>query len=174
MKILIIAVIFVWCAVTNIECVFGGQNAVDGQIPYHITIVGPDYEILCNGALITARFVLTTMSCTSLGDTSTLEIVAGFYDLDQYINRIKIKQIIDYPLKNTENINEGISLLFARRRISLMGTSSITAIGLPISSNLTLEGKIHGTVSGWCTTGVGISFYFSSTLKQIIHTFIII
>ncbi|CAG0899000.1 unnamed protein product [Darwinula stevensoni] len=137
----------------------GGIMAEPGKWPWQAAIYDKQYkEILCGGALIGERWVLTAAHCVVEG---TVRGVNDFFvylgkhyrDVlrdDELVQKKEVTLIIPHPDYDAQHYNSDIALLKLTEPANF--TDRVQLVCLPTHSDLTevnLQGGSQGWVAGW-------------------------
>ncbi|XP_031633010.1 chymotrypsin-2-like [Contarinia nasturtii] len=132
--------------------IVGGEDAVEGQFPYQISLRDKwSNQHFCGGSIITDRFMLTAAHCNYRHpDPSGMYVVAGTYRRLEGGVTIALDKITphkDFDIHaNTHSFND-ISLLRAAEKIVF--TNFIQPIALPTQN---IAGDTELVLSGWGRT----------------------
>lgn len=157
MKIVgIFLVLYIFCGIRSIECIYGGRNATLGEFPYMVSIrekIGGHY---CGGAILNKRYIVTSGACLEFyRNPNELIATAGITSLEEEGTTMDIGKMIKHPHFNMDTLAHDIALLRTAKDIKF--GKRITAIGLP-TSDLPARGGTTVTVAGWGDTVVVFEF----------------
>lgn len=135
------------------ERIFDSKPTASTQFTYQVQI--SDYfrgkmQFRCSGAIVHARFVLTTADCATMGvipPSAHQYIIAGSNELNRGIKYV-IQQRIHHPNFNEEKKENNIALLRTEKSIIFGPAIYVSIAGLPIA-DLKPDGGLSVTSSGW-------------------------
>ncbi|XP_031633012.1 chymotrypsin-2-like [Contarinia nasturtii] len=148
--------------------IVGGEDAVEGQFPYQISLrTKSSKQHFCGGSIITDRFMLTAAHCTQgqLSDPKIVYAVAGSYRRLKGGVTIALDKITPSKKYNTHKYFNDISLLRAAEKIVF--TNLIQPIALPTQN---IVGDTEVLLSGWGRTEYPISNGLPDILQFITPT----
>lgn len=169
-----------WCAVVAIverasstsdtfdngpsQRILGGSNAKRGQFPYQVSLRLPDGRHFCSGAILNARWTITTGLCVNRMQPEMIIIFAGVYrhskidGLPYLVDRIEFHQKFQ-----PGNFLNNLALLHTAYPIMYVPLF-IEPIPLPLRDT---AAGVKATVSGWGYAKV----FFLQIQFQITHIF---
>ena len=138
---------------TFLPKIVGGQNAVQGEFPYIVSLRSGSFGHFCGGSLIRSNWVLTASHCVQ--GSSPIKVVVGLHDRTDKTGTetFTTKRIIAHPQYNANTTDYDYAL------IELNGDSTFRTIELNRIEidipNLTSQNPYMVWTSGWGTTTEG-------------------
>ncbi|MFI5831371.1 serine protease [Streptomyces sp. NPDC051578] len=133
--------------------VVGGTAAAQGQFPAQLAITVSG-RLRCGGALVGADTVVTTAGCVSGVNASSLQIVAGEWQLDQVSGteqRRVVADVVIHPDYNAATHDSDLAVLHVSQPFVLnQSVAPITLVPQGSDPVPLLSGDI--TTAGWGTT----------------------
>jgi len=111
------------CGVPNrVNRIVGGQETEVNEYPWQVGIVSAGgITPWCGGTLISSQHVLTAAHCTASSTASSIEVVLGEHDIDDYQNyRVSVSNILDDPLYDSVTTQYDFSILTLAQPVTLV------------------------------------------------------
>lgn len=146
------------------ERIFDSKPTAPTQFTYQVQIsyyFRGKMKFWCSGAIVHARFVMTTADCATMGvapPSAHQYILSGSTELNRGIKYV-IQQRIRHPNFNEEKRENNIALLRTAKSIIFGPAIYVSIAGLPIA-DLKPDGGLSVTSSGWGTTRASKLFEF--------------
>jgi len=120
------------CGVPNrVNRIVGGQETEVNEYPWQVGIVSAGgITPWCGGTLISSQHVLTAAHCTASSTASSIEVVLGEHDIDDYQNyRVSVSNILDDPLYDSVTTQYDFSILTLAQPVTF--TAAVNPACLP-------------------------------------------
>lgn len=138
--------------------IVGGENAVEGQFPYQVSIRDRfSHRHFCGGAILNSRFILTAGHCTSGTYTNPIQmfVIVGVIGRDAKGTEYDVQGVTPHPQLNIRKFSNDISLL--RTKQIIVFTDFVQPIALPTQS---ISKDVPVVVTGWGQTSVKKDFFY--------------
>lgn len=158
---------FIWILnsfVVNIECIYGGQDAKEGEFPYQALIRDKTSDSTpCGGVILGPHLVLTTAICASFHKNvvivvGTMHRTNGGTEFN--VENTTLHHFFDepYPFPNGGKFGNNIALLRTSKAIEY--TELIQPVTLPTQDES--YSKITATISGWGKISVSFASIYGT------------
>lgn len=155
--------------------IVGGENAVEGQFPYQVSIRDRfSHRHFCGGAILNSRFILTAGHCTRGTYTNPIQmfVIVGVIGRDAKGTVYDVQGVTPHPEFNISKFDNDISLL--RTKQKMVFTDFVQPIALPTQS---IPKGVRVVVTGWGQTSVkeiffSIFLYFKKFIQFCSYRFI--
>jgi secreted trypsin-like serine protease len=134
--------------------IVGGRDANPNEFPYHVFInvtSGPTKGMLCSGAIVSKRYVLTTAHCTyQVKSTGSISVVAGALELRNTAEAGRQKRKVKANIVHPDfyfDLNKGVSQNdIAALKVSTPFSLNEKVQTIPLAQKGTGD---RATVTGW-------------------------
>merc|ERR1719420_755200 len=133
---------------------FGGEEAIPGEIPWQAGLVSYGRSVGCGGTLVSDRHVITAAHCVDEGLTARhLSVLVGETNRRSLRDIIPVKEIIIHEdffhQRRPFIIQNDIAVLVLSQPVNLTSNPNIKPACLPRSQKITELGNKLGLTSGW-------------------------
>jgi len=142
--------------------IWGGREAVVGELPYQVgLVIALSGSTFCGGSIVSENFVLTAARCfPSVPPRVLVEI--GSIDRNAIIQFIIASDIITHELFDLDNSDHDIALVRTSTPIQFSATVGLVRLPNRRQVEQTFENQ-QARISGWGSTGLG------STLQRFLR-----
>lgn len=154
--------------VSPLTRIVGGQEAVDGQFPYQVSLrKWQNNQHYCGAALVNSRFMLTAAHCTmgKYASPSSLYAVVGWTGQGAKGEAYPLEAITPHPAFDINKFMNDIALLRTEREVKY--SSHVWPIALPVKNT---PSSAPVVVAGWGLNS-GVSMKYSRKFIQVRYNF---
>lgn len=127
--------------------IIGGEDAIEGQFPYQVSLrTVKNNKHFCGGSIISKRNILTAAHCTVGIEPSNIHAVVGTLRESSGGSIVKLKKIIRHPEWDEIIVKNDIAMIHTVSEIVF--SSNVQPIALP-QYNIPEDVSAKVIVSGW-------------------------